>query len=109
LVIGKEIFSFEYLTLGEVLFARGLQIAFAGLPFFVLAAKSDRRRAMWIVAFVLTCGSWTYYVWQTWRDSLTGFAGGANIGAGMIMMAAPLGILLILKGVSWALRSRAAP
>ena len=61
---------------------------------------------MWLTAVVLTCMAWTYYVWQVWRDSLTGFAGGANMGLGLIMVASPFLILAVLKGVSFVLKAQ---
>ena len=84
-----------------------LHFIFTGIPFFALAAKGDRRKPMLAVATALTTASWAYSSWQIWRDSLTGFAGGANIGLGLIMMAAPFAILVVLKAQSLTLRALA--
>ena len=64
---------------------------------------------MWVGAVALTLVYWAYFNWQIWRDSLTGFADGANIGLGLIMMAAPFAILLLLKAMSLLLRAFAQP
>ena len=106
LVIGDKLFAFEYRSTTDVVITFTMQILFSGLPFFVLAARSDRRPVMWLTAVVLTCIAWTYYVWQVWRDSLTGFAGGANMGLGLIMVASPFLILAVLKGVSFVLKAQ---
>ena len=82
-----------------------LHLFFTGLPFFVLAAKDDRRLAMWVTAVVLTVAFWIYFNWQIWQDSLIDFAGGANIGLGLVMIAAPFFILVILKLVSMISRA----
>ena len=83
-----------------------MHFIFTGIPFFVLAAKGDRRRTMWVTAVVLVATLWGYVIWRTWQASLVDFAGGADIGLGFVMMAAPLAILLILKGVSLAQKGR---
>jgi hypothetical protein len=54
----------------------------------------------------MSVGFWTYFVVQTWRDSLTGFAGGANIGLGLIMLASPFAILALLGLIALASRIR---
>lgn len=81
-----------------------LHLLFTGIPMFALAVKGDARQSMWITAIGLSILSWSYFTWQIWRDSLTGFAGGANIGLGIIMLASPFAILLVLVLLSVALR-----
>jgi hypothetical protein len=82
-----------------------LDLIFTGFPFYVLAALGESRPVLWVVGVVLTIASWAYAVWQVWRDSLTGFAGGADIGLGLIMIAAPFVILSILLGLRSTLRA----
>ena len=60
---------------------------------------------MWVTAVVLTVAFWIYFNWQIWQDSLIDFAGGANIGLGLVMIAAPFFILVILKLVSMISRA----
>lgn len=99
-VIGRPVLDTNYVTVADLAITTILQSVFAALPMAVLAARGDTRRAMWVTAVLLTGVSWTYYVWQVWRDSLSGFESGANIGLGLIMLTAPFAILLVLKGVS---------
>jgi hypothetical protein len=82
-----------------------LHLIFAGLPFYALALVVERRPAFWIAASILTLASWSYAVWQVWKDSLTGFAGGANIGLGLVMMGAPFVIMVVLVAVSLTVRA----
>ena len=104
LILGDSIWSG---TLGSIdrFDVALLHLFFTGLPFFVLAAKDDRRLAMWVTAVVLTVAFWIYFNWQIWQDSLIDFAGGANIGLGLVMIAAPFFILVILKLVSMISRA----
>ena len=81
-----------------------LHLIFTALPMVVLAVRGDERPPMWTAAVLLTSAFWGYFAWQIWRDSLTGFAGGANIGLGMIMIASPFVVLAAMKGVSMFLR-----
>ena len=85
-----------------------LHFIFTGLPFFALAGCCEQRRTYWIAAVALTLVSWTYAVWQLWRDSLTGFAGGANIGLGLIMMGAPIVIAVVITAASLTSKPPAA-
>ena len=98
---------------GHVGFIDALDVAilhfiFTGLPFFALAGCGEQRRTYWITAVSLTLVSWTYAVWQIWHDSLTGFAGGANIGLGLIMMAAPMVIAVVITAASLVSKPPAA-
>ena len=106
LVLGDPLFGDHALGFIDAPDVAILHLIFIGLPFYALAALGEGRRAMWIVAIGLTLASWTYAVWQVWRDSLTGFAGGANIGAGLIMMAAPLLFAIILTAYSFTTAER---
>jgi hypothetical protein len=85
-----------------------LHFIFTGLPFFALAGCGEQRRTLWITAVALTLGTWAYAVWQVWQDSLTGFAGGANIGLGLIMMGAPIVIACVITAASLVSRPPAA-
>jgi uncharacterized membrane-anchored protein YitT (DUF2179 family) len=82
-----------------------LQFFDAGLPLLLLAFRNVRRRRFWLTAIILTAAFWSYFLAHIWQDSLTGFAGGANIGLGLIMLASPfvtiacLGILRLLSGL----------
>jgi hypothetical protein len=71
-----------------------------GLPFFALAGCAEQRGKFWIAATALTSALWAYAVWQVRHDSLTGYAGGANIGLGLIMIAAPIVIAAIVTAAS---------
>ena len=98
---------------GHVGFIDAVDVAFlhfilTGLPFFALAGCGEQRKNYWFIAFALTLVSWTYAVWQLWRDSLTGFAGGANIGLGLIMAAAPILIAIFITAASLVSRPLAA-
>jgi hypothetical protein len=77
-----------------------LHFIFTGLPFFALAGCGEQRRTFWTTAVALTLVSWIYAIWQLWQDSLTGFAGGADIGLGLIMMAAPIVIAVVITAAS---------
>jgi len=107
-VIGGRISGFEYLTVVDVVVTFVTQLFFTGLPFFALAGCGEQRRTFWLTAVALTLVSWTYAVWQMWHDSLTGFAGGANIGLGLIMMAAPIVIAVVLTAASLVSKPPAA-
>ncbi|HEX8363846.1 MAG TPA: hypothetical protein VF603_01020 [Allosphingosinicella sp.] len=73
-----------------------LHLLFASLPFIVLALAGSSARRLWSIALALTIASWIYVVVQIRLDSLTGFAGGANIGLGLIMLASPFVILAVV-------------
>ena len=75
-----------------------------GLPLLVLALCAERRRAMWVIAATIMAGFWIFFVWQLRQDYLTGFAGGANIGLGLIMVASPFVALLALAVAGFVLR-----
>ena len=90
LVLGDRLFGDSGLGFIDAPDVAFLHLAFTGLPFLALAVLGEGRRANWLVSIGLTLVSWGYAVWQVWKDSLTGFAGGANIGLGLIMMAAPV-------------------
>lgn len=81
-----------------------LHVIFTSLPLFVLALKGSRSGVLWGVAVALAVLFWTYFVYQIWRDSLTGFEGGANIGLGLIMMVSPVVSLVVLAVVAAAIR-----
>ncbi len=70
----------------------------AALPMLALALIGSSRRWLWAVAISMTALFATFAVWQLRQDYLADFAGGANIGLGIIMMASPW-IRLIVMGV----------
>ncbi|ATI82774.1 hypothetical protein [Sphingobium yanoikuyae] len=70
----------------------------AALPMLALALIGSSRRWLWAVAISMTALFVTFAVWQLRQDYLADFAGGANIGLGIIMMASPW-ITLIVMGV----------
>jgi hypothetical protein len=72
--------------------------AIAALPMLALALIGSSRRWLWAVAIGMTTLFATFAVWQLRQDYLADFAGGANIGLGIIMMASPW-ITLIVMGV----------
>jgi len=72
--------------------------AIAALPMLALALIGSSRRWLWAVAIGMTALFATFAVWQLRQDYLADFAGGANIGLGIIMMASPW-ITLIVMGV----------
>lgn len=69
----------------------------AALPMLALALIGSSRRWLWAVAISMTALFATFAVWQLRQDYLADFAGGANIGLGIIMMASPW-ITLIVMG-----------
>lgn|GEM_PF-948555 len=75
-----------------------LHFAIAALPMLALALIGSSRRWLWAVAIGMTTLFATFAVWQLRQDYLADFAGGANIGLGIIMMASPW-ITLIVMGV----------
>lgn len=77
-----------------------IHLVFTGMPFFTLAVCAEPRVKLWTAAVVFTLVSWCYSTWQVWRDSLNDFAGGANIGAGLVMIVAPLAASVILAAIS---------
>ena len=104
MIIGQPLLVSEFQSAGETLFTLALQTAFASIPMMVLALRGDRRAWLWAVAVALTGASWAFYAWQIWRASLVDFAGGADIGLGLIMIAAPFLILLAMKLLSMTVR-----
>ncbi|HEY9553468.1 hypothetical protein [Allosphingosinicella sp.] len=68
----------------------------ASLPMLVLGLFGPRSRTLWGAAILLTAAFWAYATFQIWQDSLTRFAGGANIGLGLIMIASPFIVLAAL-------------
>ncbi|MBX3561126.1 MAG: hypothetical protein KF780_04865 [Sphingomonas sp.] len=86
-----------------------LHLVFTSIPLVVLALVRSRSRPLWAIATLLTALFSTYFVWQIWRDSLAGFAGGANIGLELIMMASPFAILIIVGIVALLLRGDVRP
>jgi hypothetical protein len=85
-----------------------MQVGFTAIPFAVLTLGKDRRRAMWATATALMTALWAFFVWQIYQDSLSGFAGGANIGLGLIMISGPVLSLIVLAIVGAILRWRAS-
>ena len=77
-----------------------LHIVFTSLPFVLLALVGSRSRLLWSTATLLTACFWAYATFRIWSASLTGFEGGADIGLGLIMMASPFLIMIILGGVA---------
>jgi hypothetical protein len=83
-----------------------LHLLLTSFPFVALALAGSRSSRLWWSGIAMSVGFWTYFVVQTWRDSLTGFAGGANIGLGLIMLASPFAILALLGLIALASRIR---
>ncbi|HYG29632.1 MAG TPA: hypothetical protein VD887_05385 [Allosphingosinicella sp.] len=81
-----------------------LDLLFTGLPFIVLALVRSSARRLWSIAFALTVAFGIYAVVQIRLDSLGSFAGGANIGLGLIMLASPF-VILAVVGVAALFRS----
>lgn len=104
MIIGHPLLASEYISTSETLFTLALQSAFAAIPMIVLAVRCDRRMWMWVVAVALTAATWAFYAWQIWRASLVKFAGGADIGLGLIMLAAPFLIFLVMRLLSGLVR-----
>lgn len=70
----------------------------------VLALSGSNDRVLWVTAVFLTTMFWCYFVYQLWSDSLSDFAGGANIGHGILAMISPLITIFIVMLVSIARR-----
>nr|WP_314442236.1 hypothetical protein [uncultured Sphingomonas sp.] len=77
-----------------------------GIPFVCLALFGERRRTMWTIAAAVMASFWLFFVWQLRQDYLADFAGGVNIGLGLVMLASPLVALLILAAAALVLRRR---
>ena len=73
-----------------------LDFVCTSLPMVVLALVGTRSRVLWLTALLLGITFWAYFIYQIWQDSLSGFAGGANIGLGLIALASPFFILVVL-------------
>lgn len=85
-----------------------LHLVFTSLPFTALALAGSSSRLLWALASGLTVCFWIYAVVQIRLDSLGGVAGGANIGLGLIMLASPFLIMLVV-GLAALLRSERTP
>lgn len=77
-----------------------LHLAFTSIPLIVLALVGSHSPVLWATATLTTACFWTYFVWQTWQDSLTGFEGGANIGLGLLMLGSPLVVVAVVGVVA---------
>ena len=77
-----------------------LHLIFTALPMVALALAGSRSKLLWGGGIILTACFCAFATWQIWRDSQTGFAGGANIGLGLIMLASPFFIILVLGAIS---------
>ena len=104
MIIGQPLLVSEFQSAAETLSTLALQTAFASIPMMVLAFRRDRRTWMWAVAAALTALTWAFYAWQIWRASLVNFAGGADIGLGLIMLVAPFLVLLVMNLMSMFVR-----
>jgi hypothetical protein len=93
LILGHRPGGFGYIDAADVAVGHFL---LASLPLIVLALVGSRARRLWATAILLAVLVWAYCVYQTWLDSRTGFEGGANIGLGLIMLASPFFILLVV-------------
>jgi hypothetical protein len=95
IAVGRHVFDEDALGFlaPDVL---GLHFIFTGAPFFYLALRGERRRAMWFIAAAMMLSFWTFFVWQVRQDYLANFPGGANIGLGLMMLAAPVIVCLCL-------------
>ncbi|MGE4324234.1 MAG: hypothetical protein AB7E60_14555 [Sphingobium sp.] len=82
-------------------------LAIASIPMLMLAVSGVTRRWPWAIAILLPSLFAIFAVHQFWRDSLGDFAGGANIGLGLIMMASPfltLGVIGCIALAGYAAR-----
>jgi hypothetical protein len=104
LILGEPVFGGGAFGTIQAVDVAILRIVLASLPMLVLALLGSRSDRLWGTATVLTFAFWTYMPFQIWRDSLTGFAGGANIGLGLIMLASPFIILFLLAIVALVAR-----
>jgi hypothetical protein len=77
-----------------------LHFTIATTPFLPLAVSGNKRRKLWLLALLLSALTYVYGAWQIWQDSLNNFAGGANIGAGLIMMTMPIVSAIIVTVIS---------
>ena len=73
-----------------------IHMVFTTLPMIVLALWGSRSKLLWRTAVLLTAGFSAFATWSIWHSSLSGFEGGADIGLGLIMLASPCFILLVL-------------
>jgi hypothetical protein len=73
-----------------------LHLLITGLPMLVLAAIGSRRALLWAVALGFAIAAWGFAIWQIHQDFLNNFAGGADIGLGVVMLASPFVSLLVL-------------
>lgn len=65
-----------------------IQIALAGLPYFVLAVCGINAQRAWVAALSVTAAFWGYYLW----DIIHYTGVGANIGIGILMMVSPVAV-----------------
>ncbi len=98
LVVGRTPFTNRRLGFIDAPDGILFHFAIAALPMLALALIGSSRRWLWAVAISMTALFATFAVWQLRQDYLADFAGGANIGLGIIMMASPW-ITLIMMGV----------
>jgi hypothetical protein len=105
LVLGHRPGGFGYIDAVDVAVGHFVD---ASLPLIVLALFGSRARLLWGTAILLSVLFWAYCIYQTWLDSLTGFEGGANIGLGLIMLASPFLILLVV-GILSLVSGRKSP
>lgn len=77
-----------------------IHYAIAALPMLVLALIGSSRRWLWSVAIVMTALFAIVAVWRLRQDYLADFAGGADIGLGIIMMASPWITLGVMGSLS---------
>lgn len=89
IVVGRTPFADGRLGFIDAPDLAAFHFAIAVLPMLVLALIGSRRRWLWAVAIGMTSLFATFAVWQLRQDYLTDFAGGADIGLGIIMMASP--------------------
>jgi hypothetical protein len=100
IVLGEAVFGDDSVGSISAVDVLVLHLLATGLPFYALAAVGEARVSVWIVAAGLTIATWVYAVWQIWNDSLSNFAGGANIGLGLIMTGAPVLIAIVVVAYS---------
>lgn len=104
IVIGRTPFAGGSLGFIDAPDGAAFHLAIAAIPMLVLALSGVTRRWPWVLAILLPSLFAVFAVYQFWRDSLTGFAGGANIGLGLIMMASPFVTLGVIGGIALAAR-----
>jgi uncharacterized membrane protein len=96
LVLGRAPFADGTVGSIDALDVAILHLVVTLIPMIALALAGSRALVLWATTILTTVCFWAYFVWQIWQDSLTGFAGGANIGLGLIMLGSPFVVLAVV-------------